>query len=325
MRLILLDPDLADPERVARNLRFATDGRSLAAVLGNPDSGRRVVVRYDLNRDRGTVIPEPSDEDEGREDAPDPAVSPDLELVAEVLLGIDGRDCVRLTDTWAKPPEGWWLTLPDDESPTAVGFAAGGAVLLVGLAGATPATVRRYDVEALAETEDVDAAGLHPDDLDMPLGVVPASFASAADTLAVGTQGGRAVLIDLSGTRRPLVVTHGPGKHSPAVRQVLFSPDGRRLLTRAGGSVVVWDVSSGDELARLAGPHGITAAAFTPDGQGLLVSGRDGTVSRFDADGFDPAGRLDFGLGPLHSVAVAPDGLTAAAGADAGRVAVWDL
>jgi WD40 repeat protein len=328
MRLIQLDPDLADPERVARNLRFAADGRALAAVLGRPDSGRRVVVRYDLVRDAGTVIPDPSDEDELREDAPDPAVSPDLELVAEVLANYAGYDQVRLTDTWARPPEA--VELPpagDGVALTAVGFAAGGGVLLVGAASENVSDCRvgRWDMNTLFDDPDPENAWLDP--LELPEGDEPAGFADTADgqSLAVGTLRGHAVIFDLTGTRRPLTVAHGHSKRPPAVRNLLFSPDGRRLATRAAGFVAVWDLATGYLLASLGGPHPLTGCAFTPDGRSLLASTADGSVCRFDADGFALLDRLAWGLGPLHSVAVAPDGLTAAAGADAGRVVVWDL
>ena len=75
----------------------------------------------------------------------------------------------------------------------------------------------------------------------------------------------------------------------------------------------------------MSGPQPLTGFAFTPDGQHLLTSSTDGTVCRFDTTDFALADRLAWGLGPLHSVAVAPDGLTAAAGGDAGRVVVWDV
>ena len=326
MRLLQLDPDLADPERVARNLRFSGDGRALAAVLGNPDSGRRVVVRYDLGRDAGTVVPDPSDEDDGREDAPDPAVSPDLELVAAVLADHHGYDFVRLTDTWAKPPEA--VDLPavgDGMAVTAVGFALDGGVLLVGVVGpeVDACRVLRWDMNALFDAADPADAMLDPVQLDE--GTEATAFADAADglTLAVGTAQGTAVLFDLTGTRRPLAVAHS--SRGARVTQLAFSPDGQCLATRGAGAVAVWDVASGEELVRLSGGGRPTGVAFTPDGGHLLVSSVDGTVSRWDATSFTLADRLGWGPGPLHSVAVAPDGLTAAAGGDAGRVVVWDV
>ena len=310
---------------MARNLRFGTDGRALAAVLGGPDSGRRVVVRYDLGRDVGTVVPEPSDEDENREDAPDPAVSPDLELVAEVLADYAGYDRVRLTDSWAKPPA--VVDLPsvgDGMAVTAVGFAFGADVLLVGVAGpeVDACRVLGWVVEDLLGGADPDVCYINA--IQLPAGTEPSGFANTDQFQAVGTAQGTAVLFDLTSTRQPLTVVHDI-RRARRVGQLAFTPDGRRLVTRGGGTVAVWDVASGDEIARLSGPKSLTGFAVTPDGQHLLTSSTDGTVCRFDAHTFALADRLAWGLGPLHSVAVAPDGLTAAAGGDAGRVVVWDL
>jgi WD40 repeat protein len=318
MRVLLLDPDLADPERVARNLRFAADGRALAAVLGAPDSGRRVVVRFDLLRDTGTVIPDPGDDDEGREDAPDPAVSPDLELVAEVLTGYGGDEYVRLTDTWARPPEDRTVPLPEGFDPTAVEFAHSGTGLLVGVGSADGGAVWRYDVERLLDLGD-----------DSPMAVelehAPLAVADSPDGrfVAVGFESGEAVLIDTTGDRLPLTVVHPVGRRR-AMWGLGFSPDGRRLVTHAAGTLAVWDARLGDRLVVLAGPKRLTGFAFTPDGRHLLASCLSGGVYRWDIE-FQAPDRLAPGVGPLHSVAVSPDGLTAAAGGEGGVAAVWDL
>lgn len=325
MRRLELDPDLADPERVARNLVFATDGRSLAAVLGKPDSGRRVLVQYDLDRNTGRIIPEPTSEDEGREDAPDPAVSPDLEIVAEVLLDYTEYDFVRLTDTWAKPPEVVELPVVGDGMHfTAVGFAANGSVLLTGIFGLeiNACRVHRWNVSALLNGANSHEAELEA--LDLPAETESTAFADHGTIQAVGTSQGAIIVFDLLGERRPFTLVHDR-RRARRVSQLDFSPDGQMLATRSAGTVAVWAVASGEEVARLSGRHPLTGFAFTPDGGAILVASTDGTVSRFDTSGFAAGDRFDWGLGSLHSVAVAPDGLTAAAGGEAGQVVMWDV
>jgi WD40 repeat protein len=83
----------------------------------------------------------------------------------------------------------------------------------------------------------------------------------------------------------------------------------------------------------------IDALAFTPDSRRLLTGSAVGTVRIWDmpdrivpcppfetAEYLEsPAAELDWQFGPITTLAVAPDGLTAAAGGMDGRVLVWDL
>jgi len=83
----------------------------------------------------------------------------------------------------------------------------------------------------------------------------------------------------------------------------------------------------------------LDALAFTPDGRRLLTGSATGTIRLWptperlqpDLSGngpvwFDePEAEFDWQLGQITTLAVAPDGLTAAAGCLDGRVVVWDL
>lgn len=62
--------------------------------------------------------------------------------------------------------------------------------------------------------------------------------------------------------------------HDHVVRALAFSPDGSLLAS--GGydrSLRLWDVATGDELARIDGDGWVTALKFTPDGEFLLSVG----------------------------------------------------
>jgi WD40 repeat protein len=113
----------------------------------------------------------------------------------------------------------------------------------------------------------------------------------------------------------------------PAEETAAFSPDGRlyatfrdrviQILSPATGRVVFSDVSpSGD----------YTAVAFTPSGTRLLAASGGGVAvhARIRRTWRETA-RLEWGIGRLSALAVAPDGLTAAAGGAAGQIVVWDL
>ncbi len=86
---------------------------------------------------------------------------------------------------------------------------------------------------------------------------------------ATGKERGRLETID---PKEPREYPNSP-EH---LGQVLFAPDGKRILAvREGEVVVVWDVASGKELYRLRG----NCAVFAPDGKWVAVGGRGGTVA----------------------------------------------
>jgi WD40 repeat protein len=67
----------------------------------------------------------------------------------------------------------------------------------------------------------------------------------------------------------------------------------------------------------------VLGVAFLPDGQSLLSAGTDGLIKHWSLDG-QLLRTIDWRIGELGAVAIAPDGLTAAAGG-AESIVVWDL
>ena len=100
-----------------------------------------------------------------------------------------------------------------------------------------------------------------------------------------------------------------------------------RVAASHGRDISVWSLDADDPPLMLPGvkkSRSVRGLAFTPDG-GLLAVGSDGLARLWDADAGTERQAWDFGLKNIQSVAVAPDGLTAAAGSHDGRIAVWDL
>ena len=327
MRLLSLDPR---PGRPVRGLRFAADGRSLAAVVGRPNDPRRRPVWFDLHRGI-TFEPFPPIK-AGR--VADPVFAPDPRLVAETLLRSDDTNFVILTDGRGGVGARQRLGPDAGELFGPVAFSADGGTLFVAR-GINPGNwtedgeepnlwVVRLDVANWLDRGDPDRID---DELRMDESDLANSFAdTGAGVLAVGTKGGQAVLYDLIASETLLSVEHTPGvTDPPPVDAVLFNPDGRHLVTRSAGTLAVWDALTGRELARPAGRGPFADCAFTPDGRSLLAVGLDTGVSRFDAPRYGLGERLEFGHGALHSVAVSPDGLTAAAGIGHGAVLLFDL
>ena len=80
-------------------------------------------------------------------------------------------------------------------------------------------------------------------------------------------------------SEKPILVLDAGG-HTAMVRKVLFTPDGRELITVSDDKTIrVWDVASGEPLRVLRppigrGPEGMLyAAALSPDGRTLAVGG----------------------------------------------------
>ncbi|HVK65380.1 MAG TPA: metallophosphoesterase, partial [Polyangium sp.] len=86
-----------------------------------------------------------------------------------------------------------------------------------------------------------------------------------------------------------------------------FSPDGRRLATRAGTNLSVWDVSNGECLRTLHEVSG-TSLAWSPENI-LAVGQPDGKILFLDADELSALGHLDHGFCPegIFALAFSPD------------------
>lgn len=134
-----------------------------------------------------------------------------------------------------------------------------------------------------------------------------------------------------------------PMKHEDAVRAVVFSPDGKYLATASGDKTArVWEVTSGQEVARLKHGDTVVFIAFSPDGKSLATASWDGTARVWETThGREIAhvttedaatrrtinqSRHQYGseLGSVNDIAFSPNGkYLAKAGLDQ-TVRVWD-
>ena len=150
-----------------------------------------------------------------------------------------------------------------------------------------------------------------------PSGATAVALSPDGGILASADSGGEIQLLDLASDQ---VVATFSG-HTPPIRSLAFSPDGRILAAGAADAIRLWDRAA---QTRLLLPVEAAAIAFSPDGE-RLVSGAGYEVQLWDlATQTDVRLESAAGLWTL-SVAFSPDGTWVAAGADNSTVELWDV
>jgi len=116
-----------------------------------------------------------------------------------------------------------------------------------------------------------------------------------------------------------------------------FSKNGHKIIGVCGLQVLIWEhlVSTSNEnpirdvrSALLLKGHQqrITDTALLPDGRRIMTASLDNTVRIWDIETGEELERYDWGIGPVRSVAISPDGAIAAAGGDGeNQIVIWDL
>jgi WD40 repeat protein len=106
----------------------------------------------------------------------------------------------------------------------------------------------------------------------------------------------------------------------------VFSPDGRLLVVGSGRNPRLYEAASGRGLQQFRGHQGsVRGIGFLSGGRLLLTASHDGTNKFWDIMTGQLMQTLEWEIGPLAALAVAPDGLTAATAGGSGRIVVWDL
>ncbi len=185
------------------------------------------------------------------------AYSPDGTLIASA--GGDGS--VRLWDAATGSPVGAPLPGPDGIA-LGVAFDPDGNRLAV---GGSDGALRIYDVGAARTLTGVSVA-FGPD-----------------GALATGDLNGSVRLWDRATHR--VIGPPGPG-HTGAVFRLVFSPDGRQLVSSGeDGTVRFWDPRTGQQTGEPITfvDEGVSALAFSPDGRRIVTGGNHGAVRVWDA------------------------------------------
>jgi ferric-dicitrate binding protein FerR (iron transport regulator) len=135
----------------------------------------------------------------------------------------------------------------------------------------------------------------------------------------------------------PVTGTPGPiafPKQKRDIDVIAFAPDGSLLATALGygkgakGSeqIALWDPRTGKELTRLAGHSElILTLAFSPDGQTLAASFKDGTVKLWRVAGWQERLVFQGHSGEVYALAFAPGGKWLATAGRDRAVRLWDM
>lgn len=111
--------------------------------------------------------------------------------------------------------------------------------------------------------------------------------------------------------------------HQDSGRAAAFSSDGQFAATGAD-DVVLWDAATMNNIGRFEYPSVVWHVMFSPDGKWLVSTHGDGAIVIWDVKNRKLAATLNGHGGPVQSVAFSHDGRHIASAGDDGSVIVWN-
>ena len=144
--------------------------------------------------------------------------------------------------------------------------------------------------------------------------------------LVTASNDGTARIWDVTARRVLHVLAHQKqGAPARPVRQAIFSPDGKRVLSACDDAKArIWDVGSGQIVATLELDAPVHAVAYSADGERILAGGANGRAVMFDPQTGKAVVRYLGHTAAINSVAFSPDGRRALTGSSDRSAKIWD-
>lgn len=147
------------------------------------------------------------------------------------------------------------------------------------------------------------------------------TFSPTGDLYALGNKDGTIELWDVKSQK---LITEIEA-FQEAVSVVVFSADGKTLVSGSLKKIKLWDVETRKLLSTLDTPHrGISSLNFSPNGKRLLSLGKEMSVKLWDLTTQKPISLLDGHGDWVLCLAFSPDGKLLASGDKSGIIKLWD-
>ena len=112
--------------------------------------------------------------------------------------------------------------------------------------------------------------------------------------------------------------------HRDAVGGVLFSPNGRRVITSSGDEIKFWDAVSGGEVRSLFSPQPVNNFAVSVRGRFLVSGSASGKADIWDLDSGQIVQSLQHN-GDIWGIAFSPDSTSVLTSGKDGIIRLWDV
>ncbi|KAL5526090.1 hypothetical protein ACEPAG_7428 [Sanghuangporus baumii] len=116
--------------------------------------------------------------------------------------------------------------------------------------------------------------------------------------------------------------------HTTWITSVIFTPDGKRVISASKDSIRIWDVDGSTEIASggfEAHTDTIRSVAYSADGKRIVSGSDDNTIRVWDADsGKHLTGPFKGHTDGVLSVSFSPDGKRVLSGSEDGTIRIWN-